>query len=80
MSIDMNEIIGIIASLIVLLSFAQPNEIRIRLVNSIGSTLFVIYGILIGSISVWFLNGVCVIVNAIKILKERKSKANKESE
>jgi uncharacterized protein with PQ loop repeat len=64
------EILGIIATILILISFASSNKLVIRTVNSIGSVLFVIYGIAIGATSVWLLNGLCIILNIYKIYKE----------
>ena len=65
------EIIGIIASIIVLISFLMKGEKRIRIVNIFGAICFVIYGILINAFSVWFLNGVLLIIHIIKLLKSK---------
>lgn len=65
----MVEIIGIAASVFVLISFLSNGEMKIRLVNIIGATLFIIYGVLINSFSVWFLNGILFIVHCYKLLK-----------
>lgn len=46
------EILGIIASLFVLLSFIFSSEIKIRLVNIVGAFLFVVYGIFINAFSI----------------------------
>jgi len=63
------ELVGIAATCLVLLSFLQKSEVNIRRINILGSIVFVVYGFLIGSISVWLLNGVCVIVHIIKLYK-----------
>lgn len=65
----MSELIGLIATLFVLISFLQKSEINIRKFNIVGASLFVIYGFLISSISVWLLNGILLGVH-IKRLKE----------
>lgn len=65
----MIELIGLIATLFVLISFLQKSEINIRKFNIVGAILFVIYGFLISSISVWLLNGILLGVH-IKRLKE----------
>lgn len=67
------EIIGTIASIIVLISFLMNNEKLIRLVNIIGALLFVIYGITINAFSVWFLNGALILIH-IYYLKKIKNK------
>lgn len=66
------ELIGILATLFVFIGFTQSGENKIRIFNMIGSIIFVIYGLLIGSLSVWLLNGACFILNVIKIFKSRK--------
>ena len=64
------EIIGTLASVIVLISFLMKGEKNIRLVNIIGAIMFVIYGILINAFSVWFLNGALFIIHIIKLIKK----------
>lgn len=66
------ESIGIAATCLVLLSFLQKSESNIRRVNMIGSVLFVAYGILINSLSVWLLNGICILINLYKLIRNRK--------
>lgn len=68
----MVEIIGIIASAMIVISFFMNGERRIRAVNMVGSVIFVVYGIWIGSISVAFLNTVSIIVNTMKIYNINK--------
>lgn len=63
----MYELIGVLASLIVLFSFVLNGEKAIRLVNILGAVLFVLYGVLIGSFSVWFLNGALFFVHIYKL-------------
>lgn len=70
----MVEIIGLIASVLVAASFFMNGEKSIRAVNMIGAAVFVIYGALIGSISVVFLNALSIIVNLVKIYKMKKEK------
>ena len=65
----MYELIGVLASLIVLLSFVMNGESRIRIINIVGALLFVIYGLLINAFSVWFLNGTLLIVHIYKLIK-----------
>ena len=70
--IKINEIIGIIASLFVLLSFLYNGERQIRIINIIGATLFVIYGILIGAFSVYLMNGILILIHIRKLIKLKK--------
>lgn len=73
----MVEIIGIIASVMIVISFFMNGERRIRAVNMVGSVIFVVYGIWIGSISVAFLNTVSIIVNTMKIYNINKEDNSK---
>lgn len=66
------EIIGILAGIVVLASFLLKGELRIRMLNVIGAVLFVIYGILIKSISVALINFIVVIIQIVYINKRRK--------
>lgn len=66
------EYVGILATLFVLVSFTSSNRVFIRTVNSIGSVLFVIYGLNLGAHSVWILNSAVIVVNLYKLYKERK--------
>lgn len=65
------EIIGVLASVLVLISFLMHGEKKIRIINIVGAMLFVIYGILIKALSVWLLNGMLCIVHIINLNKRR---------
>lgn len=65
----MFELIGVIASVMVLVSFVMNGEKKIRIVNIIGALLFVVYGLLINAFSVWFLNGALLFVHIHKLKK-----------
>ena len=67
----MVEILGIIATLFIVVAFAMNSKKSIRIFDTIGAILFIIYGILIGSLSVWLLNGILVIINIHKLIKEK---------
>jgi len=67
------EIIGILAGIFVLISFKLSGERKIRLVNIVGALLFVIYGIMIGSISIWLLNVLLIIIHGFKLIKLGKN-------
>lgn len=66
------EVIGTIASVIVLLSFIATQEKRIRIINIFGAALFVLYGILINAFSVWLLNGILILVHGWYLFKGRR--------
>lgn len=65
------EILGTIASVIVLLSFIVTEEKRIRIINIFGAALFVVYGIMINAFSVWLLNGILILVHGWYLLRRR---------
>ena len=66
------EILGTIASVIVLMSFLMKGEKKIRLINILGALMFVVYGILIKSFSVAFLNGVLILIHIYYLKKIKK--------
>jgi uncharacterized protein with PQ loop repeat len=66
------EILGTIASVIVLLSFIATEEKRIRIINIFGAALFVLYGLLIHAFSVWLLNGILILVHGWYLLRKRR--------
>lgn len=66
------EWMGLLATVFIMFSFLSSNKSVIRIGNSIGSIFFVIYGLIIGAWSVWILNGSCLLINLVKLIKERK--------
>ncbi len=70
----MVEVIGIVASVMIVVSFFVNGEKTIRAANMVGSAVFIIYGVLIGSFSLIFLNSASIIVNTIKIYKINKER------
>ena len=73
------EALGIISSVLVLISFLFSNMKIIRLINIVACIVFIIYGILINSFSVIFLNTALIIVHIIKIIKEKGNKNDGET-
>lgn len=67
----MVEILGIIATLFVLAAFMLNDVKQIRIVDLIGAILFVIYGILIHSLSVSLLNGILIMIHLYKLIKRK---------
>lgn len=65
----MVETIGFAATLFVLVSFLFEEQRITRLVNIIGAALFVVYGLMLGAISVWLLNAILIVIH-IKFLKK----------
>lgn len=62
------ELLGILSSIFVLISFSMDGEVKIRIINIIGAMLFVIYGLCIHSFSVWFLNFILILIHYKKLL------------
>ena len=67
-----NEFIGILASVLVLISFIFKNEKQIRMVNILGALCFVIYGLLIGALSVWLLNGILIMIHLYYLINMKE--------
>lgn len=63
------EIIGILGTLFIIFAFMQNNEVKIRVLDSIGAILFIIYGVSIGSLSTILLNGILIAIQLYKLAK-----------
>ncbi len=75
------EIIGMVASVLVFVSFFWSNEKLTRIVNMTGCVVFVVYGFLIGSLSVCAINGACFILHIVKLVQMyKRNKQNKPTE
>ena len=74
----MIELIGIMASVVIVISLFMNGESKLRTLNIVGSIVFIVYGVLIGSVSVVFLNAVSTIVNVVKIHRLRKEKTHED--
>lgn len=70
------EIIGWIATFFILYSFFLDGR-KMRVLNSIGAGIWVLYGLGIDSSSVIFLNGCVIGIHAWKLLSKRKQEKNK---
>jgi hypothetical protein len=66
------ELIGIAATVFVLFSFLMKDLTRVRIINIIGAILFVLYGVLIGAMATWLLNGILVIVHIVCLARANK--------
>lgn len=66
------EILGTLASIMVLISFLMKSEKSIRSINIFGALMFVVYGVAINAFSVWFLNGALCIVHTVRLFKLKK--------
>ena len=68
------EIVGWIATFVVIGSFLINDMLKLRSVNLVGATLWLIYGIIAGSFSIMFLN---IVVMCIQVFKIRQLLNNK---
>ena len=69
------ELVGYFASVMVLVSLLMSSVVKLRVINSIGSAVYVVYALIIGSYPTALLNLGLVIVNMyflIKMLKNKK--------
>lgn len=66
------ESIGILATIFVLISFLMNDIKRVRIVNIIGASLFVVYGVLIEAFSTYLLNGVLIIIHLYYLTTKKK--------
>ncbi len=66
------EIIGIVATLFIIASFLTKDLIKVRIVNLVGSVIFIVYGVLIHSWSTAILNVIMIIVHLVYLLRRKK--------
>lgn len=73
----MVEVLGYLASIFIGMSLLMTNVHRLRYINALGCSMFVIYGSFIGALPVVFMNGLCVLINIYHVIKLNKE-GNKE--
>lgn len=66
------EIIGYLASAVLLVSFTRKNVKHLRIINSVGCILFVVYGFMLESIPVVFTNVAIVIINVYYLFFQKQ--------
>lgn len=73
MELELVEIMGYLASLGVLVSFTMKNVQRLRVINTIGCLLFVIYGFMMPSLRVGLpiiiTNAAIIVINGYYLLQ-----------
>ncbi|WP_117153593.1 GNAT family N-acetyltransferase [Paraliobacillus quinghaiensis] len=72
------EWLGYLASLIVLISLLMSSIIKLRWINLLGSSLFSLYGFLIGALPVGLMNLGIAIINVYYLVKIYSARAKKE--
>ncbi len=70
------EIIGYIASALIVASFAMKSVVRLRIVSLIGSVVFVVYGGFLGSIPLIITNAAAAALNAWNLRRELSAKSD----
>jgi hypothetical protein len=63
------EWIGIIASVVTVISLAMKSTRKLRIINIIGSSIFLVYGVLIYSPSLLLLNGAAIAISIYRLRK-----------
>jgi hypothetical protein len=66
---DFFELIGYLASIIIVVSMMMSSLVKLRIVNLTGALLFSVYGFLIGALPVGILNGIVVFVNLYQLYR-----------
>lgn len=77
---DFTEYVGYLASAFVLMSFVMKRMLLLRIVNVIGCSFFIWYGLLLTSWPIIFTNAAIVLVNGYYIVKIMRSKEAAPSE
>lgn len=76
-----SEWLGIVASVCILVSFLTSNQIKTRIINSVGCIVFVMYGILLPAYSTAFMNAAMLVVHMVFLIKYfRKRRKEKISD
>ena len=74
MHINWLEWLGYLASVVVLISLLMSSIIKLRWINLVGSSLFSLYGFLIGALPVGFMNFGIALINVYYLVKLYNSK------
>lgn len=72
MDFSFTEIIGYIASAVILFSFLMKNFRTFRIINSLGGCIFIVYGVLLHySIPIILTNAAIVGINVFYLIRNR---------
>ena len=72
MEFDFIELLGYVATFFLATSFLFKSIIHLRVVNTIGAVLFVVYGLMKGAYPVAVLNAFLVFVNLYQLYRLKK--------
>lgn len=70
------ELIGYLASALIVASLAMTSVVRLRVISFLGSVAYVVYGVLIGAWPVVLANAVIALLNVWHLRKELGSKSD----
>lgn len=73
------EAIGLIGTGFIVLCFTFDDQEKIRIFDTVGAVLFIVYGFLVGAFSNVVLNGILVAINCYKVVKIRKERRHGEN-
>lgn len=73
----LDDITGIIANICIISGFCFKDVKWIRILNLIGSVMFLIYGLLVGALYTWIANLIMIFVNVYHLIKLVKNKGEK---
>jgi hypothetical protein len=72
----MIDLIGYLASAIILISFAVKDIIKLRIINSIGSVVWIVYGGLINNNPTIFVNIAVLMIHIWWLIKNKLNNKN----
>ncbi len=70
--IEVVEVLGMIGSVFIILAFMFKDVRIIRILDSIGASLFIVYGILIHSWSNIFLNVILILIQVYRLIELKR--------
>lgn len=68
------ELVGYVASALIVLSFAMSSVVKIRVISLVGSAVYVVYGLLISAFPIVLANGTIVVLHCIALWREFNKK------
>ena len=66
------EWVGYAASAVIALSLLMTSVVKLRIINTIGCILFIIYGTSVGAYPVAIANAIIVLINIYQLIKLKK--------
>ncbi len=76
MSVEPTELVGYLASALIVVSLLMSSVHRLRVINLIGAVVFTVYGLLIGSIPVVLTNGAIVVIDLYYLAQMARARAH----